>query len=242
MSLRAAFDVSKCSPHGITTVAGYIAPADQWKAVEERWNKQLGHAGLEAFHLAEIKRQYGTHWLDIVRPFAQIVRDVGLRSATAMLKDTDWAVADHDAAYRKICPHREHACLDLIFGVVADDVRLEFENQPVALVFDNDYGNHKAVVRVHSAWCQRTGHAGFNIYRKGEMAWDSVPLQCADMVAGLLRVNPFSHALLNDDLRSIDDNDPVAEVAHTTLSAGRGAMWSAPIAIKVEALLRRKGD
>ena len=73
--IRAAFDASKCSPRGITTVAGYIADTDMWQSVEERWNAQLAAAELETFHLADIKRRHrGDDWLKVVKPFAQIIR------------------------------------------------------------------------------------------------------------------------------------------------------------------------
>jgi hypothetical protein len=165
--------------------------------------------------------------------------EAGLRSVTSSLRDTDWSRLDHDSEYRKICPHREHACLDLLFGVLADDLRLEFDNQPVSVVFDNDYGNTKSMFKVYEAWRERTAHAGFHIMLKGDLPWDSVPLQCADMVAGLLRINPLSLAMLADRIDSPYDDDPISDIAGMALSYGRGAMWSSSIAEKVEKLIRR---
>lgn len=241
VDIRAAFDASKESPSGTTTIAGYIADASRWQSVQTRWNGQLVLAGLKDFHLSEIRNRFPNgRWLDVVRPFAQVVRDAELRSITASLKDSDWSCLDHDSEYRKVCPQREHACLDMLFGVLADDVRLEFNNEPITVVFDNDYGNSKSAFRVYDAWRKRTGHPGFNILMKGGVPWDAVPLQCADMVAGLLRLNPFSRAMLNDTLKGLDDNDPLAEVANIALSHGRGAMWSAPLAERVEAMLQRR--
>ena len=222
-------------------MAGYIADTDMWQSVEERWNAQLAAAELETFHLADIKRRHrGDDWLKVVKPFAQIIRDAGLRSVTASLKDTDWSRLDHDSEYRKICPHREHACLDILFGVLAEDAELEFKNELIAVVFDNDYGNTKAMFKVYEAWRQRTGHPGFNIFLKGGVPWDSVPLQCADMVAGLLRLNPFSRAMLDDTMGALDDDAPLSDIAGIALHHGRGVMWSAAIAEKVEKLLRRR--
>jgi len=58
INLRAAFDASMDQPCGITTVAGYIAGQDQWLEVERRWNGHLAIAGLDYFHLREIKNRY----------------------------------------------------------------------------------------------------------------------------------------------------------------------------------------
>jgi len=127
----------------------------------------------------------------------------------------------------------------MLFPVLADDIRLQFNNDPIVIVFDNDYGNHKAVEKIHSAWRERSGHPGFSIFPKGGVPWDCIPLQCADLVAGLLRVNPFSLAMLNRRLNNLGDDDPVSDIAGLALNNGRGAMWSASISDEVEAFLRR---
>jgi hypothetical protein len=233
--IRAAFDASMDSPSGVTTIAGYVADADKWESIEERWNGLLFLAGLKTFHLNEIKTRYSDdgHWIEVVRPFAKLVADAELRSVNAVLKDSDWSRHDRDPAYRAVCPRREHACLDLLFGILAEDLRLEFGDDPAVVVFDNDYGTQQAVLEIHNAWTERTGHPGFNIFFKGGVPWDSVPLQCADMVAGLLRMNPFNRALLDNDPSGLDENDPLASVAGLALSSGRGSMWSDAIAKRV---------
>ena len=75
INLRAAFDASMDQPCGITTVAGYIAGQDQWLEVERRWNGHLAIAGLEYFHLREIKNRYPRHWTKVVEPFAKVIED-----------------------------------------------------------------------------------------------------------------------------------------------------------------------
>jgi hypothetical protein len=128
----------------------------------------------------------------------------------------------------------------MLFDVLADDVKLEFNNEPIAVVFDNDYGNAKSVIRVYDAWRERTGHSGFSISMKGSVAWDAVSLQCADMVAGLLRLNPLAQGMLNNDMSNLRDNDPVSDVAGLALSSGRGAMWSSALAERVAKLLQER--
>ena len=236
-TLRAAFDVSKDSPGGVTTVGWFVGTADVWTKIEERWNAQLALARLSDFHLKNIKSRF-PHWTAIVKPFAMITCNSGLRSVAVILNDIEWKSLTHDAAYRKICPHREHACLDLMFNVLEEDGRLQFNNEPMTVVFDNDYGNSKLALRVHDAWCRRNRHPGFNIVFKGSVPWDAVPLQCADMVAGLLRQDQLTRAMLADNVRTFDDNNPVSDHI-CALSPGRHTLWSLPIARKVEAAQKR---
>lgn len=82
MVLHAAFDASKEMPVGTTAVAGYIADENKWRAIEERWNGQLVLAGITDFHLSAIRNRF-PNWVEVVRPFAQLVHEVGLRSLMA---------------------------------------------------------------------------------------------------------------------------------------------------------------
>jgi hypothetical protein len=237
--LRAAFDSSKDHPHGVTVVAGYIADATKWQSIEERWNNRLAVERMELFHLAEIRGRYpGDHWLSVVESFASIVQKAELRSISSILKDTDWSSLDHKSEYRKLYPERQHACLDMLWQVLAEDVRLQFNSEPIAVVFDKDWGNCDAVRRLHDAWRKRTDHPGFNIFFKGDVPWDVVPLQCADMVAGLLRKDPFSRSMLDEEI-TFDGNNPIAHVAQMARPSSRGALWSKDVVERVEAQFRR---
>src|SRR5262245_3705126 len=147
ITLRCAFDSSKDSPCGVTAVAGHIGRVDQWHSIEKPWNNQLAVAGVERFHLTVIKFRFRGHsWIDVVRPFAKLARQAGLRAIYSYILDTDWTNGNHDSEYRRICPHREHACLDLLSDVLAEDVHLELGDEPITIVFDNDWGNHESVV------------------------------------------------------------------------------------------------
>jgi hypothetical protein len=242
--VKGAFDSSKDHPRGVTVVAGYVANVAAWEAVERQWDNQLALAGLNRFRLSEVKHRF-RDWLSVVEPFAEIAGK-GLRSITASLKDTDWATLNHDSEYRKLCPHREHACLDMLFGVLAEDVALEFNGAPTCIVFDNDWGNRDAIVRIHDTWASRTRYPRFDVFLKGDTGWDAVPLQCADLIAGLMRLSPDWRAQLDRGPGSLEAinlwKDPIAKIASSAAGNGRGTMWSAAIAAEVEKVLRRKED
>jgi hypothetical protein len=233
--IRAAFDSSKDQPAGVTVVAGYIADADQWQSIEQPWRNARTLAGLTNFHLTDIRRRF-FNWEDVVLPFADIIKTANLRSVTSTLKDTDWALLDDDSAYRSLCPSREFACLHMFFDALAAEVRFGFHDEPVAVVFDNDWGGRRdAIVRIHDAWCKRTGHAGFDIFLKGGVPWDAVPLEASDLAAGLMRLDPFWKSRL-DDKDALFKNNRIMDLASRALGNSRGVMWSAALAAKVESL------
>lgn len=227
VTVRAAFDSSKDHPCGSTVVAGYIADADKWQDIEEPWNLRLRLEGLEEFHLSEIKSRF-TNWKAVVKPFADLASDADLRCVYAAISDNEWAGRTRDPQYEKDCPFREHACLDLLFTVLAEEAHQSFKNEPVAIVFDGDWGNHEAVLRVYNAWRERTNHLGFNILLKAGVPWRAVPLQCADMLAGLLRLSPVTKARLNGVLDA--DGGELGAMQFAATANGRGALWSEALA------------
>jgi hypothetical protein len=240
--IRAAFDSSKDHERGVTVVAGHIGDADTWATIDAPWNARLALEELESFHLSEVKQRFTKGaWLDIVRPFAAIIAKSALRGVSASLKDSDWAELNHDSAYLKECPHREHACLDMLWDVLHQERELQFGGEPVTIVFDKDWGNRDAVVRLHEAWSERTGRPGFNIFLKGDLSWDCVPLQAADMAAGLLRLNPFSRAWLNDESLAGHFDELSRVAANASGGSHRGTMWSKALAKRAEEALRKHG-
>jgi hypothetical protein len=245
--IRAAFDASMDRPCGITSVAGYIGDAHAWQDVEERWLNRLNVARLDRFRLTDVLFEFGlVAGLQCAEEFARILASSQLRFINAYMLDTDWALLDKDTDYSHIYPRREHACLDMLLGVLAEEARLEFKGEPIAVAFDNDYGNTKMAARVYEAWRARTGHPGFQVisFIAGEQPWDFVPLQCADLVAGVVRQDPFSKDLLRASsertLDAIDMASPVAAVARMAMSKGRGAMWSLSLAGEIEEILNRR--
>lgn len=248
LMLRAGFDASMDSPAGVTVVGGYTGSISEWEAVEKRWNAQLDIDEISSFRMTEMMRRFGLEiGLDRVEPYVKIVGESSLRGVYAVMLDTDWTKAAKDPEYLRVCPQRQHACLDLLLTILEEDMSTGVAERPLMLVaFDNDYGNSEIAARVYEAWRERTGHPGFAgiTYAKGEAEWDSVPLQCADLLAWLTRRNPMWRQQLERGTVAAPPPkmDKLFRLALKASSQGRGAMWSDALAKSVaERLSQMKG-
>jgi len=243
--IRAACDASMDHPHGITAVAGYIASADDWKPVEEKWTTLLTIKDLARFRTTEIIERYGwERGLECLNEFADIIEESELRHVTAHMLDTDWALLDKDSEYLKVYPERQHACLGMVLNALASEMRAPFSGKPIAVVFDNDYGNTAKAAAVYEEWRARTGHPGFDHigFTKGTAEWEVVPLQCADLAAWVVRREPMSKDMLKsreDRSDMIWSKDPLHKLSLKVLGNGSGAFWSIAMAREVEALKKR---
>jgi len=245
--IRAAFDASYDQPKKVempaTSVAGYVGYLEAWEAIEPKWNAQLEKAGIERFHLNDFRKKYRDtdFWMDDVRPFAEIIQQSGLTSVTANLWDADWHAAPHPPEYLEICPRPVHGCLDMLFNPLADELRLEYQPAPATIVFDNDFDSRHRIVKVHDAWCERTGNPRMDVFLKGDQPWDAVPLQCADLLAGIMRLDTFyRHWLHTGSAPDYSDNSMLFGLAGMVRGKrGRGVMWSAAIGNKVEEAQRK---
>ena len=161
--VRGAFDASMDSPSGITAVAGYLGTPLDWQAVEEKWNPLLLLHGLERLRMTELFHSHGfSEALKIAQDFAEIAGESRLRFICAHMLDTDFASLDKEDEFLKVYPQRQHACLDLLLTVLAQDLELEYRNIPAAIIFDNYYGNMEIAGRVYEKWKARQGHPGFD--------------------------------------------------------------------------------
>ncbi len=246
--IRAAFDASMDDPCGITAVGGYIGSTEQWQRIEEKWLVQLELERLKKFRLTDVFQEHlYERALDITLGFAKILSQSGLRSVFACLLDTDWALLDKDSEYLRIFPQRQHACLDMLLGVLGQEMDLQHKGLPLAVVFDNDYGNTEMAARVYENWRTRTGHPGFSrvAFQKGSAEWDVVPLQCADLLAGVVRKNPSSK---EDLLKAFSGREQVSSstkiglIASRAMANGRSSMWSIAMAKDIEEIKRRNRE
>ena len=112
-------------------------------------------------------------------------------------------------------------------------------------MFDNDYGNVELATRVYENWRDRTKHPGFGAvaFIKGQQQWDTVPLQCADLLAGVIRRDPRT----KDSLKSKADrvNPPIFAQSismvglKATALSGRGTIWSIARAKEIDELIKK---
>jgi hypothetical protein len=229
LSIRVAIDSSKDHERGLTVVAGHMADTDTWSSIDEPWANWLFLNGLDRLHLRELRR-FGERWLEVVSPFATLVSKSGLRGISASLKDKEWAEYTSGLPDSQEYAQREHACLGMIWNVLHHERKYTYHDAPVTIAFDTDWGNRAAIVGSHEAWSESTGHPRFDVLLKGDASWDCVPLQAADMFAGLLRQDPFHVAML--DRQSLAGHiDELTRVAHR--ASGRhshGTMWSKAVA------------
>jgi hypothetical protein len=240
--IRAAFDASMDSPSGVNAVGGYLGHIETWERLEERWNALLGLYRLERFRLTNVFHRFKEEQaLEITAQFAGLINSSGLKHAAAHMLDTDWTAIQKDTDYLAVFPQRQHACLDMVLGNVAGVAKDFFPGTPVAVVFDNDYGNVTMAGRVYDAWCERAGHAGFGAvtFIKGENDWEVVPLQCADLLAGLTRRAPYSRDLLNGlgfrPLGTKDGDMPlITRCLLRAMPHGYSSSWSLAIAKGVQ--------
>jgi hypothetical protein len=87
--LTAYFDKSRDQPSlCITSVAGYVASFDEWRAVEERWaegveywSKLEGFRKLGGFHMAQLERSIGKQNAELcVKYFSNLIRSSKLQA------------------------------------------------------------------------------------------------------------------------------------------------------------------
>jgi hypothetical protein len=236
---RGAFDASMDSPSGITAVAGYVGTPDQWQAVEDKWLPLLSLRGFARLRMSEL---FHIHKFDdalkIAQGFAEIVGQSDLRFVCAHMLETDWAILDKEDEFLTIYPERQHACLDLLLTVLAQELELEYRDIPAAIIFDNDYGNIEMAGRVYERWKARQGHPGFDYigFTRDSVPWGAIPLQCADMLAWLVRRCPVSRdslTRLNGSLAA-DTTAQVTIAAYAAMKQGRNSRWSLQIAKELQ--------
>jgi hypothetical protein len=113
--LYAYLDTSyNAPPKGVTSVAGYVAPLEEWISVEGRWETALVKWNLDAFHFSSLSRDVGrTNVSACEGDFAEIINTSDVYAVGAALVNADWTRKDwgEDAPTR--LPSRYEQCLDM---------------------------------------------------------------------------------------------------------------------------------
>jgi hypothetical protein len=127
----------------------------------------------------------------------------------------------------------------MALDALAHERKYTFEGEPIAVVFDRDWGNSESFDRVYDTWLERTGEERFTVAERDE-SWCCVPLQAADLLAGLTRISPFETSMLLGRVREYRGSDEITNLAlRASGDGGSGRAWSLALVEQVEATLMR---
>lgn len=168
----------------ISSVAGYLAPLDDWQAVEAEWDKALVDWKLKRFHLSHLVRDVGRERAQAcLGYFRRIIESSDLMAIGSAVFNDDWWRQDwgEDTTVRLDSPYEQ--CLDLVLKAIGNATGKEFQGEKVAIVCDLDAPENI----IFGAFCRRRkDYPQFTTATIGS-SYDVIPLQCADLGAGLLR-------------------------------------------------------
>lgn len=182
--LRAYFDKSGTSPLGITSVAGYVAPVNEWEIVEAKWLEALNYWGIGCFHYSQLRFLVGSERAGMcANYFTRIIEDSNLDAIGAAIVDVDWR---HDnwgqmTTQKLNSPYEQ--CLDLALDVLWQHAGENFPGEDIGVFCDADAPN-ESIEKVFGR--HRDEHECFDTIAIGTTA-KHVLLQCADLGAGKLR-------------------------------------------------------
>lgn len=188
--LYAYFDASNTKQAGslrIGSIAGYVAPLEEWARVEQEWVEALDLWGLETFHYAELPSTIGIgHGKaeNCAGYFANIIKRSSVHAIGAALDEDDW----HEPAWGSIKTKRYKTpyeqMLSMALQVLAKHVRQEFPGERVQVYCDRD-ASEEAIVAVFEeakiASPQQLATVAVGDRHKYRL------LQCADLAAGMQR-------------------------------------------------------
>jgi hypothetical protein len=94
--LYAYVDASYNMPtKGVTSVAGYVAPVDEWSGVEERWTDGLHKWGIKSFHFSGLSNDVGKDDVPACEMyFAEIIHASNIHGIGVALVNEDWTQKD----------------------------------------------------------------------------------------------------------------------------------------------------
>jgi hypothetical protein len=184
--LQASLDASWDQPIGITAVAGYVAPLDEWANVEGTWKAGLAEWKIPYFHLRELKGWLGEHRAALCELyFANIISQARLCAVGAALLDSDWDQLDWQHMTTVRLESRYKQALDMSLDVLGDYGDEFFSDEPISVLFDAD-GKEEYIEAAFKS--KQPKYGNFQYFAVSSIKIPSSwPLQCADLGAGLLR-------------------------------------------------------
>jgi hypothetical protein len=185
--LSAYFDASRTEVSvGIMSVAGYVAPLEEWERVEAEWQEALNYWGLDIFHLSQIEDQFGREKGALcVNYFANIIKNSSLLGIGAAVLEMDWPKAVADAAkYGRTLSLDTYAqSLASAFSVLSKAVSETWPDQGVSVVCDLDRSEDTILGIYREA---ANMYPSFKGFATGSCR-DHIPLQVADLGVGIYR-------------------------------------------------------
>lgn len=182
--LGAYFDASCTDPVGITSVAGYVAPLDEWSVVQSKWAAALEYWGLDVFRVSKLERNLGSANAKLcTKYFSRIIEESKLDAIGAALIDSDWRQSDwgKDKTTKLEIPYQQ--CLDLALKCLGNHTNQHFKGHDVAVFSDAD-APEKCIESVfHNRAVAYPQFSALTVGRCDKI----LPLQCADLATGLLR-------------------------------------------------------
>ncbi|QQP88767.1 hypothetical protein IGS68_22560 [Skermanella sp. TT6] len=195
--LSAYFDKSATEPVGVTSVAGYVAPLVEWERVEAEWAEHLAFWGLKRLHFSEIEQDLGREkGILCVKGFESIIAKSSIDAIGAALLDRDWHRDDwkRDETPKLSSPYEQ--CLDMVLKCLGKHTEERFPGADVAVFFDQDAAEDCILSVFRTAQINHPHLISANVGSSLRF----LPIQCADLGAGMLR-----KSWLNIDSGNADD-------------------------------------
>lgn len=180
--LDGSFDESRRA--GVTSVAGYVAPLAEWKRVEAAWRDELSWYRLECFRLSDIRYEFSVERQeDLVRSFKRVIESSQIHAIGSALLDSDWKEENWGSmsTVRLSSPYEQ--ALDMAFGLIGKLTNQHYPGERVGIMCCPDASEDKIEV------AYKRKERDYPQFISGSIGRgrDVVPLQVADLGAGLLR-------------------------------------------------------
>lgn len=214
----AYFDDSKIPGNDplMTTMACYIASAEQWDMFKVEWDKFLVNEGLEALHMSELTFRHNGQRVGAYRYWDDVRERSALQRAHDIIHQTPAigvAMTVDVSAYKKVVPIALNAlmggpagfCVFQCLKRICDEGGLRMWQDPIACFFESNSGYGNEITTLRCAIRRDPEMAqSFKSLRPKHWTFtdkmDAPPLQAADLLA--YESNHFWHNMFFGDSRT----------------------------------------
>ncbi|MCB1423361.1 MAG: DUF3800 domain-containing protein [Nitratireductor sp.] len=222
--LDASYDVKRSDYY---VVAGFAAPSDVWKKIEKEWQEELAIWELDDFHLTDIYRCLGHERGTLcIGSFSNIMRKYKENYGFGIACELEfWN--NTDTGYE----HPYHFCLSTAFSVLKTQQSLERDDSDIALIVDQDFSPNETAQAIFDA--HKKEYPNFSTLTFGHRK-SIVPLQCADLAAGALRMQ-WDKGIFSDN------QEVIQHIMGAMGSGGRFSVYSQAAADQIDQILKERG-